>query len=69
MESEELAAASKLHSDVNFYQTTSADVAEFFHIHPKSKRPALIFLHLEAGKATPFREFSGLNALIVSISK
>ncbi|KAK9189980.1 hypothetical protein WN943_018580 [Citrus x changshan-huyou] len=55
MESEELAAASKLHSDVNFYQTTSADVAEFFHIHPKSKRPALIFLHLEAGKATPFR--------------
>lgn len=55
MESKELAAASKLHSDVNFYQTTSADVAEFFHIHPKIKRPALIFLHLEAGKATPFR--------------
>lgn len=54
-ESEELAAASKLHSDVNFYQTTSADVAELFHIHPKRKRPTLIFLHLGAGKATPFR--------------
>ncbi|KAK4835280.1 hypothetical protein QYF36_007793 [Acer negundo] len=44
-EIEELAAASKLFSDINFYQTTSVDVAELFHIDPHIKRPALIFLH------------------------
>ncbi|TXG49546.1 hypothetical protein EZV62_025421 [Acer yangbiense] len=43
-ESIELAAVSQPHSNINFYQTTRADVAEFFHIDPLIKRPALIFL-------------------------
>ncbi|KAI9156365.1 hypothetical protein LWI28_005000 [Acer negundo] len=43
-ESIELAAVSQPHSNINFYQTTRADVAEFFHIDPQIKRPALIFL-------------------------
>ncbi|KAK1551689.1 hypothetical protein Q3G72_002915 [Acer saccharum] len=43
-ESEELAAASKLQSDINFYQTASAEVAEVFHIEQQIKRPALILL-------------------------
>ncbi|TXG49547.1 hypothetical protein EZV62_025422 [Acer yangbiense] len=46
LESEELAAASKLQSDINFYQTASAEVAELFHIEPQIKRPALILLLL-----------------------
>ncbi|KAK1551867.1 hypothetical protein Q3G72_006278 [Acer saccharum] len=40
----ELAAVSQPHSNINFYQTTRADVAEFFHLDPQIKRPALIFL-------------------------
>ncbi|KAK0593249.1 hypothetical protein LWI29_033538 [Acer saccharum] len=43
-ESIELAAVSQPHSNINFYQTTRADVAEFFHLDPQIKRPALIFL-------------------------
>ncbi|KAL5734961.1 hypothetical protein ACOSP7_032822 [Xanthoceras sorbifolium] len=53
-EIEELAAASKLLSDINFYQTTSADVAEFFHIDPHIKRLALILLHTLARKYSIF---------------
>ncbi|KAH7547907.1 hypothetical protein JRO89_XS14G0035700 [Xanthoceras sorbifolium] len=43
-DSEELAAASKLQSDVVFYRTASADVAQLFFIDPQIKRPALIFM-------------------------
>ncbi|KAL5733482.1 hypothetical protein ACOSQ2_033174 [Xanthoceras sorbifolium] len=53
-EIEELAAASKMLSDISFYQTTSADVAEFFHIDPHVKRPTLILLHTLAGKYSVF---------------
>ncbi|CAA7390439.1 unnamed protein product [Spirodela intermedia] len=52
--SEELASASKLEDDVNFYQTASADVAKLFHIDPKAKRPALVMLKKEAEKITHF---------------
>ncbi|KAL5733484.1 hypothetical protein ACOSQ2_033176 [Xanthoceras sorbifolium] len=43
-DSEEFAAASKLQSDINFYRTASADVAELFHIVPQVQRPALILM-------------------------
>lgn len=53
-ESQELAAASKLEDDVNFYQTSSLDVAKLFHIDTKSKRPALVMLKKEAEKISHF---------------
>ncbi|KAF2295787.1 hypothetical protein GH714_033973 [Hevea brasiliensis] len=46
-DSEELAAVSKLHIDVKFYQTTNADVAELFHIDQQIKRPALVLVKWE----------------------
>ncbi|XP_047333037.1 protein disulfide isomerase-like 1-4 [Impatiens glandulifera] len=53
-ESEELAAASKLADDVNFYQTTIPDVATVFHIDTNSKRPGLVLLKEEAEKLSYF---------------
>ncbi|KAL0907359.1 hypothetical protein M5K25_021763 [Dendrobium thyrsiflorum] len=50
----ELAAASKLEDDVNFYQTVSPDVAALFHIDPKAKLPSLVLLKKEAEKLTYF---------------
>ncbi|KAL3520673.1 hypothetical protein ACH5RR_018822 [Cinchona calisaya] len=52
--SEELAAASKLEEDVNFYQTTSPDVAKLFQIDPQVKRPALVIIKNEAEKINHF---------------
>ncbi|KAK7261363.1 hypothetical protein RIF29_27672 [Crotalaria pallida] len=49
-ESDELAAASRLEDDVNFYQTVNPDVAKLFHIDPKAKRPALILIKREEEK-------------------
>ncbi|KAF5744706.1 protein disulfide isomerase-like 1-4 [Tripterygium wilfordii] len=53
-ESEELAAASRLEDDVNFYQTVNPDVAKLFHIDPKVKRPALVLVKKEAEKLSYF---------------
>ncbi|KAL6979322.1 Protein disulfide isomerase-like 1-4 [Sarracenia purpurea var. burkii] len=53
-DNEELAAASRLDDDVNFYQTISPDVAKFFHIDPEAKRPALVLLKREAEKLSHF---------------
>ncbi|OAY51627.1 protein disulfide isomerase-like 1-4 isoform X2 [Manihot esculenta] len=53
-ESEELAAASRLEDDVNFYQTVNPDVAKLFHFDPKVKRPALIMIKKEAEKLSYF---------------
>ncbi|CAI9778418.1 unnamed protein product [Fraxinus pennsylvanica] len=53
-ESEELAAASKLDDDVNFYQTTNPNVAKLFHMEPNVKRPALVLLKKEAEKVTHY---------------
>lgn len=50
----ELAAASRLEDEVNFYQTENADVAQLFHIDPKVKRPALVMLKKEAEKLSYF---------------
>uniref|UniRef100_A0A2P2L946 protein disulfide-isomerase n=1 Tax=Rhizophora mucronata TaxID=61149 RepID=A0A2P2L946_RHIMU len=53
-ESQELAAASRLEDDVNFYQTVSPDVAKLFHLDPEVKRPALVMLKKEAEKLSRF---------------
>ncbi|KAK7262314.1 hypothetical protein RJT34_29881 [Clitoria ternatea] len=54
VESDELAAASKLEDDVNFYQTVVPDTARLFHIDPKAKRPALVLLKKEEEKLNYF---------------
>ncbi|KAI9156801.1 hypothetical protein LWI28_012461 [Acer negundo] len=43
-DSEELVAASRLQTDINFYRTASANVAELFLAVPQVKRPALILM-------------------------
>ncbi|KAL0369668.1 UNVERIFIED_CONTAM: protein disulfide isomerase-like 1-4 [Sesamum angustifolium] len=53
-DSEELAAASKLDDDVNFYQTANPNVAKMFHLEADVKRPALVLLKKEAEKVTHF---------------
>ncbi|XP_011089301.1 protein disulfide isomerase-like 1-4 [Sesamum indicum] len=53
-DSEELAAASKLDNDVNFYQTANPNVAKMFHLEADVKRPALVLLKKEAEKVTHF---------------
>ncbi|KAI7735971.1 hypothetical protein M8C21_022383, partial [Ambrosia artemisiifolia] len=53
-DSEELAAASKQEDEVSFYQTSNADVAKLFHIHPQGKRLALVLLKMEDEKVSHF---------------
>ncbi|XP_073141368.1 protein disulfide isomerase-like 1-4 [Henckelia pumila] len=53
-ENQELAAASKLDDDVNFYQTSNLNVAKMFHLEADVKRPALVLLKNEAEKVTHF---------------
>ncbi|CAL1366721.1 unnamed protein product [Linum trigynum] len=53
-ESEELAAASRLEDDVNFYQTVNPDVAKLFHLDAKAKRPALVMIKKEDEKLSYF---------------
>ncbi|KAK3232418.1 hypothetical protein Dsin_004299 [Dipteronia sinensis] len=43
-DSEELVAASRLQTDINFYRTASANIAELFLVVPQVKRPALILM-------------------------
>lgn len=50
--SDELAAASRLEDNVNFYQTSSPDVAKLFHIDPAAKRPSVVLLKKEEEKLT-----------------
>ncbi|RLN09497.1 protein disulfide isomerase-like 1-4 [Panicum miliaceum] len=52
--SDELAAASRLEDSVNFYQTSSPDVAKLFHIDPAAKRPCVVLLKKEEEKLTFF---------------
>ncbi|KAJ8543930.1 hypothetical protein K7X08_025548 [Anisodus acutangulus] len=49
-ETEQLAAASKLEDDLNFYQTTNPNVTKLFHIEESAKRPALVLLKKEEEK-------------------
>ncbi|CAM0948368.1 unnamed protein product [Alopecurus aequalis] len=52
--SDELAAASRLEDTINFYQTTSPDVAKLFHIDPEAKRPSVVLLKKEEEKLTVY---------------
>jgi len=65
-ESEELAAASRLEDDVNFYQTVNSDVAKLFHIDPDVKRPALILVKKEEEKLSHFGLFNFSSLVFVS---
>ncbi|XP_072983640.1 protein disulfide isomerase-like 1-4 [Typha latifolia] len=53
-DSNELADASKLEDEVNFYQTASPDVAKLFHIDPLAKRPSLVLLKKDVEKLAYF---------------
>jgi protein disulfide-isomerase A1 len=53
-ESEELAAASRLEDDVNFYQTVDPEVAKLFNIDVNAKRPTLILVKKEDEKLNHF---------------
>ncbi|XP_062015162.1 protein disulfide isomerase-like 1-4 [Rosa rugosa] len=53
-ESDELAAASRLEDDVNFYQTVDPKVAKLFHIDSEAKRPALVLIKKEDEKLSYF---------------
>ncbi|KAL8241446.1 hypothetical protein R6Q59_014800 [Mikania micrantha] len=53
-ESEELAAASRLDDDVNFYQTVDSNVAKLFHISSNVKRPALVLIKKDAEKVSHY---------------
>lgn len=55
-ESDELAAASRLEDDVNFYQTVEPNVAKLFEIDANAKRPALVLLKKDVEK---FNHFDG----------
>ncbi|XP_023522947.1 protein disulfide isomerase-like 1-4 isoform X3 [Cucurbita pepo subsp. pepo] len=58
-ESDELAAASRLEDDVNFYQTVNPEVAKLFHIEASAKRPAFVLIKKETEKLSRFDgEFS-----------
>lgn len=65
-ESEELAAASRLEDDVNFYQTVNSDVAKLFHIDTDAKRPALILVKKEEEKLSHFGLFNSSSLVFVS---
>lgn len=67
-ESDELAEASKLDDDVNFYQTVDPNVAKLFHINPDVKRPALVLLKKDAEKVTHHGQFLHLFLQLASPS-
>ncbi|KAK9190011.1 hypothetical protein WN943_018611 [Citrus x changshan-huyou] len=54
LKGEALAAASKLHPDVLFFQTTRVDVANMFLIDPEIKCPALVLLEKESKQLSHF---------------
>ncbi|XP_026403136.1 protein disulfide isomerase-like 1-4 [Papaver somniferum] len=66
-----LAAVSRQEDYINFYQTSSPEVAKIFHIDPDVERPALVMLKKEAEKQVHFNgKFTKLAiAKFVSASK
>ncbi|KAL1552756.1 protein disulfide-isomerase [Salvia divinorum] len=55
-DSEEFSGASKIEDDVNFYQTTSPEVAKLFQIDPQAKRPSVVMIKKDEEK---FNQFGG----------
>lgn len=53
-ETDQLAAASKLEDDLNFYQTTNPNVAKLFNVEDTVKRPALVLLKKEEEKVVHY---------------
>ncbi|XP_074276196.1 protein disulfide isomerase-like 1-4 [Silene latifolia] len=53
-ESVELASASRLDDDVNFYQTVDPNVAKLFEFDAQAKRPALVLLKKDSEKINYF---------------
>ncbi|GAU15644.1 hypothetical protein TSUD_109020 [Trifolium subterraneum] len=66
--SEELAAASRLEDDVNFYQTVDPEVAKLFNIDVKAKRPALILVKKEDEKLNHFDGKFDKSAIVDFVS-
>ncbi|XP_050160342.1 protein disulfide isomerase-like 1-4 [Malus sylvestris] len=54
LDSDELAAASRLEDEVSFYQNVDPKVAKLFHLDAEVKRPALVLLKNEAEKLSYF---------------
>ncbi|XP_021767568.1 protein disulfide isomerase-like 1-3 [Chenopodium quinoa] len=69
LNSEVLNAAAEEEDGVNFYQTTSADVAEVFQIDSKVKRPALVLLKKEVEKLSHFDGDFAKSAILDFVSK
>ncbi|PNY05140.1 protein disulfide isomerase-like 1-4-like [Trifolium pratense] len=67
-ESEELAAASRLEDDVNFYQTVDPEVAKLFNIDVNAKRPALILVKKEDEKLNHFDGKFDKSAIVDFVS-
>ncbi|KAA8544042.1 hypothetical protein F0562_021781 [Nyssa sinensis] len=67
-ESEELAGASRLEDDINFYQTVNPDVAKLFHMDLNVKRPALVMLKKEAEKLSHFDGQFKKSAIVEFVS-
>ncbi|CAJ2660674.1 unnamed protein product [Trifolium pratense] len=67
-ESEELAAASRLEDDVNFYQTVDPEVAKLFNIDVNAKRPALILVKNEDEKLNHFDGKFDKSAIVDFVS-
>ncbi|XP_031251832.1 protein disulfide isomerase-like 1-3 [Pistacia vera] len=69
-DSEELAAASKMNTDVLFYQTTAVDVAKAFQFDQEIKIPALILLEKESQHLShfygPFTKYAIANFVYVN---
>ncbi|XP_048497202.1 protein disulfide isomerase-like 1-3 isoform X2 [Beta vulgaris subsp. vulgaris] len=67
-DSEVLDAAAKQEDDVNFYQTTSSDVAKVFQIDTDAKRPAVVLLKKEIEKLSKFDGDFSKSAIVDFVS-
>ncbi|CAN4100889.1 unnamed protein product [Withania somnifera] len=65
---DQLADASKLENDVNFYQTTNPNVAKLFNIEDNVKRPALVLLKKETEKVVHYDGKFSKSAIVKFVS-
>ncbi|CAH9138253.1 unnamed protein product [Cuscuta epithymum] len=66
--SEELAAASKLEDDINFFQTDDPNVAKLFHIEPTVERPTLVMLKKEEEKVAHYEGVFKKSDIVAFVS-
>lgn len=67
-ETDQLAAASKLEDDLNFYQTTNPNVAKLFNVEDTVKRPALVLLKKEEEKVVHYDGQFTKSAIVKFVS-